>query len=178
MVRDTIDILRKKFNPVGFQRSLAHITLKAQEDYVHEEMIVDVLYQFASKHPPVELELDGLRIHYDKDTPTWNIHVSFTKNCLLRYLTPQLSHLMEALVDLQSPNALQSTRWEQSDDYYPHISVLTGKNEISPDGILKNMQNISLELPKRITCGAIILKQWAGTKWKTVKRFDLSGSAN
>jgi hypothetical protein len=161
------------YNSPGIKRWKAHITLKSEEDYIiEEEALKNILMEMVQTVHPIPLQVHTIQIHDDPENH-WNIYLS-VEGEILPVLTRKISKRFEKFVDTASPRSLQGTYWEQSNDYYPHMSIIDGHGMKEGKKLLHCIQQEAISLPRRIVCRSITLAQWEDTHWRKIITHDLT----
>lgn len=170
-----IDELRKEVNPAGVQRWAAHITLKQDADYMGTTTeLMNRLEDFCSIIRPLPLTLDGLQIREEADGESWSIYVAIQEKSLLHAHIKTLSKLLMPLTTANSKQEQSNLVWEQTDDYYPHISIVGGKGITKGRQLLDELKIKYNPTGKQIICSSVTLTQWHMTKWEKVHTFSLT----
>lgn len=168
-----IDKIRAKYSPNNFKKWKAHLTLKQDEDYlVSQHEIEGVVRMFAGDMSEVRLEFDGFKIHETKGVGC-NIYIGIKDNLGLVGKIKKLSQQMEPMIDPDSPRAFGSTKWEQSDDFYPHISIKGAATKEQAEELLGEIEKEKLVLPKIVVCKTITLANWQEDHWQAIDTFQL-----
>lgn len=173
-VATEIDNIRRAVNSPGIKRWVAHITLKQDADYPDQpEEIERRVADFAGMMKPVRLTLEGLKLRREDDGISWNIYVGIREKELLHELTKNISRILTPLTLAETAEEKQNLLWEQSDDYYPHISVIGGQDIETGKKLLKHLSS-EFDVSGQIICRSITLAKWNTDKWTRVKTFTLS----
>jgi len=164
-----IDKIRKEVDSPGLKRWVAHITLKQEADYLPESVVKmqKILKDFSQKTSPMILNLEEIALKKESDGESWNIYAKILERDFLHELTKKLSLQLVPLT--QEKNQIP---WEQTDDYYAHISIINGKDY----GEGEKLQQIlcqKYELFDRIICASITLAQWNQTHWQKIQTWEL-----
>jgi hypothetical protein len=156
---DSIETIRKRFNPTQHQIIRSHITLCREDEIEEMETILYNLEHLKASH--FELELSEL------------IRFSEGKGVLIKVIDSK-SHFKN-LRKLILKNIIAEPREHQS-----HITLMHPRNSICNDFIFEEIQKI--ELPKRLSIKRItLIEQEIGKKWNVLKEYKLenkSGKAN
>jgi len=173
-VSTEIDKIRQKYTPKNFKKWKAHITLKQDEDYLaNQEEIKKIVSGFSKTMKPVVFEFNGIQMSELKGVGC-NIYISIKDNPLLIENIKRLSQSMETVIDPDSPKAFGSTRWEQSKDFYPHIS-LKGTADINKgEVLLKEIRSEKIILNPKVICQTITLANWKDDHWEPVATYKLT----
>lgn len=172
-VQALVDNIRKKYSPNAHKKWHSHITLKQDEDY--NLTILDLIKAIdflLKKEKIISIKIHKPKIIYSNRG--WNIYMPVTSP-KLRQLIRRVSKKLERYIDPYSPNAFNSTRWEQSKEYYPHISLKGGvdKDEAVRTYNLLSKENFRLIFPFKTKCRTITLAKWDRDKWIKVKTYKL-----
>jgi 2'-5' RNA ligase len=170
-IAEKVDTLRKKYNPAAVKRWNAHITFKQDEDFLIEnEKLVNLVSNFVNNMPAFKLELDGIDMHYHEDN--YNIFVSIKKNEKLLESIKNLSKQLETFIDPNSSGALSSTKWEQSDEFFPHITIAVGKGKEQGQKLFEEIQSQKVNLKESIVCKSITIAEWNAESWKEIIKLN------
>lgn len=91
----------------------------------------------------------------------------------VRKTVKRLSKLLEPFVNPTNPESLESIRWEQSKNYYPHISIKGGFALNKAEDYFHLIQSEKLKLPKLILCKTVTLAHWKKNHWGKVATIEL-----
>jgi 2'-5' RNA ligase len=163
-IASKIDLIRKKYSNSNLKYS-AHITLKQDEDFTISSKKIFKLVSNELKNTPA-LEITLRDIAYIKNNYGYNIYLS-VKNNHIESLTRKVSKALEQYIEKKSPRALLSTHWEQSEKYYPHVSI---KGTDDKEEFLKLYPSIKresdqLNLPLKFNCDTVSIAMWSKNKW-------------
>ena len=175
-IQSKISRVKKKYSPNSFKRWPAHITLKYEEYYlISQPEIIEIVRNFFSKIPILKLTLDKPVISFLKQAEGWNINIPVKIEGTLRKLTKKLSKKMEPFIDINAPGAVVSTKWEQSNDFSPHISINGGlDSKLGRQTYLEVInENFQIDFPLNIECQSMTLAKWENKKWRRVSRIKL-----
>jgi len=170
-IQEQVDDIRKLFNPDAVRRGIAHITFKQDEDYlVRNEKIIEVIE--AQRISPFFLKMDGIKIRHDNGH--FVIFVSFEKHSDLYNAIAKLSKNLESFIDNKALDALYSTRWEQSKDFFPHITIVSGKDENNKgENLYNEIASTGFDPREIIRCNSLRLCEWDTDHWKMIHHIDL-----
>lgn len=175
-IQGKIDLVKKKYSPNGFKKWPSHITFKYDEDYLlSQEEIIDMVKNFFSKITVLKLTLDKPVISFLKQTGGWNICIPVKNETTLKKIVRTFSKKVELFIDLKSPETLVSTKWEQSRDFSPHISIKGGLGRVPGQTLYKEVlkENFHIDFPINIECYSVTLAKWKNKKWGKVCRIKL-----
>jgi 2'-5' RNA ligase len=167
-----IDKVRSRYSNLKYK---AHITLKQDEDFLIDgDKIARIVADAVVGHGPIEMTVRPCSYHRNKQG--WNIYLPVESDDL-RCLIKKASQALESRIDPKSPRAFLSTKWEQSRDFYMHIS-LKGTSKAEEFTTLFNKMRkdlLGLDLPDAIMCDSITIAQWNTrySKWQKVKTIHL-----
>lgn len=167
-----IDKVRGKYSK-SVKKWPAHITLKQDEDFkIESEKIVGILDKSLRNESCIEAGINKPKINYND--LGWNIYLP-VKSRKLNKLIQKISKRLEPFIDANSPRAFISTKWEQSKEFYSHISIKGGKNKKGEKKILSKIinENFGFELPLKIKCCSVTLTNWDNGKWRKIKTIKL-----
>lgn len=171
-VQEEIDKIRAIFNPHGVKRGLAHVTFKQDEDFlIGNDQLMEIVEKETRSLTPFVLEMDGIRIKYDEDHFT--IFVAFKSNSILNAAVADLSKILAPYVDVRSPGALKSTYWEQSVDFFAHVTIVTGKGEKEGKDLYNKIASQDFEAKGEIVCDSLSILEWNTDHWKMIGHVDL-----
>jgi 2'-5' RNA ligase len=169
-----IDKVRQKYTIKNFKKWKAHLTLKQDEDYLSgADEIGKAVAEFAGHMKPVKLELDGVKMHEIKGVGC-NIFIGIKDSPALVDSIRALSRKMESMIDPDSPRAFASTKWEQSEDFYPHISLKGTADCEQGKELLARIREEKIDLPVSAVCRAITLARWREDHWEAVDTYELN----
>lgn len=167
-----LDKIRSKYSS-SYKKYPAHITLKQDEDFlISSDEICQIVEDQTKNQKAFKIKLKNPEVAWNKIG--WNIHLPVESSDLNK-IVKQVSLALEKYIDLNSPRALLSTKWEQSGDFYIHISIKGGGLEIDPTDLLARIQkeNFDLDFSKKIICDTITVANWKTDKWQKIKSFKL-----
>lgn len=173
-IQERVDSIRRIHNPDAVKRGIAHITFKQDEDYLIEnEKIIEIVE--SQRISPFVLKMDGIKIRYDNEH--FVIFVSFEEHPGLNNAIATLSKNLEPFIDSEAPDALSSTHWEQSNDFFPHITIVSRKDENNEGKELyKEITSMGFDPKEIIRCTSLRLCEWEKNHWKTIHRINLNDS--
>lgn len=167
-----IDRIRQKYATNNINKCKAHLTLKQDEDYLSsQEEIKNIVSEFAGNMESVTLEFGDIKIH---EQSGYNIYLGLKDNSVLIENIKLLSQKMEGIVDSNSPRALMSTKWEQSNEFYLHISLKGATDADKARELLKAIKSEKMNLEPRVICKTITLANWCEGHWRAVATYELS----
>lgn len=174
-IQTKIDSVRMRYSVGGHKKWHSHITFKQDEDFLLVE--VDLIQQaldYFKNIQQIKLTLDGPKIQY-MDNDNWNIYIGISDTDYLKQSIKDFSLLIEKYIDPQSPRAFGSTKWEQSDNFYPHISLKGGSGKELGEKIFNEMsrEDFTIDFPTTINCGSVTLAKWNLDKWQELKKIQL-----
>ena len=167
-----LDKIRSKYSS-SYKKYPAHITLKQDEDFlISSNEICHIVESKITNQKAFKIRLKSPEVAWNKIG--WNIHLPVESSDLNK-IVKQVSFALEKYIDLNSPRALLSTKWEQLDDFYIHISIKGGGLEIDPTDLLAriNKENFDLDFSKEIVCDTITVANWQTDKWQKIKSLKL-----
>lgn len=171
-ISQNIDRIRAAFSSNRLDYK-AHITLKQAEDFViSEKLFADKTVELVKNYKPFDVSIKNLSAN--KSKLGWNIYLK-VESIKVVNLVKYLSKIFEKYIDPNSPGAYDSTKWEQSDEFYAHISIKgTDKKEKIEKLYLGIEQMINeLKFPKIIKCQRITVAKWENNKWTKIKSVEL-----
>lgn len=121
---------------------------------------------------PVHLTLGHLRLHQDANDTSWNIYIEIGEKELLQELTVKLSKVLTPFTKEYIDSGTNVIPWEQTDDYYPHISIINGNNMAVGSELLNTLLKDYIPLGK-ITCSSVTLTKWKSSHWQGIQTFQL-----
>lgn len=154
----------------------AHITLKQDEDYIiNADEICKIVYNQINNQTFLNVKLKRPEIARNKEG--WNIHIP-VESTELNQLVKKMSKALEDYIDPNSPRAGLSTKWEQSNKYYSHISIKGGGAKTDPKLIFKKIKNeeFGFSFPEVIDCNTITVANWQNHKWHKIKSYTLNNA--
>ena len=170
--QENIDEVRKIYNPNGIKRTIAHITFKQDEDFLIENSkLIELIKSQTKTIEPFILKMDGIKLHYDNDN--FIVFVSVKKNKRLCQEIAKISKFFEPFIDKKSPNALLSTHWEQSKEFFPHITIITGKGEKEGKSMYNQIISHKIDFKEEITCSTLSISEWDKNHRKTIHQIKL-----
>jgi len=99
--------------------------------------------------------------------------VAFKKNSKLEKVIKDFSKFCEPFIDKKSPNALVSTKWEQSKKFFPHITIAIGQGKQNGKKIYQQILSHGYTLNTSISCNSIRINQWKKDHWKIIHKIQL-----
>ena len=160
-----ISVVTKKFNS-----KTPHITIKYDEELIVDESeLIKKINRFTSKILPFEITLGNLEIN--ESSLGFNVHIPVTPKNKIVNITKSLSRIIEPYINPNSPEAFKSTRWEQSNEFYPHISIKGSDNRKEAEKIIKEAQVDYNGTSMKFIVKSMTLARWNKDKWKKVKSF-------
>jgi len=174
-IEESIDSVRKKYSIKNTKKWRAHITFKQDEDFIIDETkLAQIVIDFFKDIPSIKLKLLGPKINYFNNG-SWNIFIALSDNTFLKQKIKEFSRIAEQYVDLNSNRALSSTKWEQSDDFFVHISLKGGLEKEEGEKIFNqvNNENFEIEFPVVINCESITLANWEIDHWHKIINIPL-----
>lgn len=175
-IQEKIDLVRSKYNDSGHKKWHSHVTFKQDEDFLlTEDKAIKLIKDFFNDVAPIKIGLDGLKIKYFNNEG-WNIFIAISDNIYFRKKVKQLSLIMEQCVDLSSKNALESTKWEQGDNFYPHVSLRGGLIKAEGKRIFEQiaLENFDMMFPIKVICRSVTLARWNIDHWQEIVRIELN----
>ncbi len=167
-----IDLIRERYSNTKLPYR-AHITLKQGEDFlIDDQKIVEIASKAMINQGPIRVKIS--KVSYKKNKQGWNIFFPVTSELLVRFVC-DLSKALEPFIDQNSPRAFLSTKWEQSDEFYPHISIKGTSDKAEFTDLFQKIQNekFNLELPLTFLCDHVTVAKWDRDKWKEIKTIKL-----
>jgi len=171
-VSHKIDMIRSKYSNTSFPYQ-AHITVKQDEDYlIGTNEFIQLVVSIISNLEPVQVEINSVTSR--ADSKGYNIYLP-VKSRTLTYLTRRLSRQLEDYIDPKSPRAKLSTHWEQSKDFYAHISVRGYANQALFNDNLNKIKNedFKINFPLELLCKRLTIAQWHDGQWRAIKTIKL-----
>lgn len=150
-----------------------HITLKYDEKFtLSESELINIIAKFTLKTPPFNVKINSIKIN--SGPLGYNVHFPLFPKKTFARLTKSISKILEPHIDPKSKDAYTSTHWEQSDKYYPHVSIkgssdLNLANKYYKDAVRKYGGGKISFTAKQIT-----LAKMVDGKWERVKSFKLN----
>lgn len=167
-----IDNVRGKYSSSGVVYK-SHITLKQDEDYsINSDRLMNIVHHAISKERPFQVKIQ--KISSAKSDLGWNIYLPIDSK-RLKKLIVKLSKILMVYVDPASPRALLSTKWEQSEDFYLHISIKGASDRVKFEKLYENIknENFNLNFPEQIICNKVVVARWENSKWKAINTIEL-----
>jgi 2'-5' RNA ligase len=167
-----IDLIRERYSNTKLPYR-AHLTLKQDEDFlIDDKKIVKIVSKTLMKQGPIRVRIS--KVNYKKNKQGWNFFFP-VKSKLLARIVYDLSKTLEPFIDRNSPRAFISTKWEQSDEFYPHISIKGTSDKAEFTDLFQKIQNekFNLELPLTFLCDHVTVAKWDRDKWKEIKTIKL-----
>lgn len=167
-----LDKIRSKYSS-SYKKYPAHITLKQDEDFlISSDEICQIVEDQIKNQKVFKIKLKSPEVAWNKIG--WNIHLPVESSDLNK-IVKQVSLALEKSIDPNSPRAYLSTKWEQSNDFYIHISIKGGGSKIDPTDLLARIkeENFDLDFSKAIICDTITVANWQKDKWQNIKSFKL-----
>ena len=167
-----IDMIRGKYSNTNFPYQ-AHITLKQDEDYlIDAEKFADIITEELQAQEPILLEIN--KISSRAGSAGWNIYLP-VKARAISYLVRRLSRAVQNYIDPKSPKAMQSTEWEQSKDFYAHISIKGFNNQALSEECLAKLKNedFKIAFPIELNCNKLTIARWHDGQWKAIRTIKL-----
>jgi hypothetical protein len=167
-----IDMIRGKFSNTNFPYK-AHITLKQDEDFlIDAERFADIIAAQLRETEPIQLEIN--QVSGRPSDNGWNIYLP-VKSRAIPYLVRKMSRAVEAYIDPKSPKAMQSTVWEQSKDFYAHISIKGLNNQGLFEDCLAKLKNEDFKIgfPIELVCNRLTIARWHDGQWKAIRTIKL-----
>lgn len=171
-VSHKIDMIRSKYSNTSFPYQ-AHITVKQDEDYLIEaDEFVQLVESLVDGLESVQVEINSVTSHADSEG--YNIYLPVKSRTLI-YLTRRLSRQLEEYIDPKSPRAKLSTHWEQSKDFYTHISIKGYTNQTLFEDDLNKIKNedFKIDFPLELICQHLTIAQWHDGQWRALKTIKL-----
>ena len=168
-----IDSVKKNFGN-NYKKWEAHITFKQDEDFnFTAKEAIKIVESYFKEKSEYQITINKPEISFFDDN--WNIYLPITKNTRLSNDIKKYSKLIEKYIDPKSPNAYESTKWEQSVNFYPHISLKGGKVKNAGRAIYEKISksNFDFKFPRTIQIKSITLAKWKLTQWKKIKTIQL-----
>jgi len=174
-IQSKIDSIRKKYSIGGHKKWYSHITFKQDEDFLlsDSEIAKQTSDHFKNIHS-IRLVLDGPKIQY-MDDDKWNIYIALSGIDYLKQSIKEFSQLLEKSIDPQSPKAFGSTKWEQGDSFYPHISLKGGVGKENGKKIFSKIikEDFKIDFPISIVCKFVTLAKWDIDRWQELVKIKL-----
>jgi len=165
---DPIDAIRKIHNPSAVGRWKAHITVKQDEDYIDKEgQLLEVIKQHFSNSPKIPCILGSSKIKKISEEK-YMVYIPVISKELNNFVS-SLSKTVEPLVSSISEDALQSTHWEQSKDFFGHITISSNIKTLSFAKEIADLLDKKLENFHEIfEISSLSLCKWKNNKWNEV----------
>ena len=170
--QEAINAIKKIYNPEAIKRGPSHITFKQDEDFtIENSRLIELVESETKGLEPFILEMNGIKIHYDNDN--FIVFASFKSNPALNLEIAKLSKVLQPYVDKKSPNALDSTLWEQSTEFFPHITIATGKGLKEGEVLYKKIISHDFNAKEQIICNSLTILEWDKDYWKEIHHIYL-----
>ena len=173
-IRNKIDVIRKKYSTGGHHKWYSHITFKQDEDFLSSDSdMVQKIRDFFKNIKSFKLNILGPKIRVINDN--WNIYIAISNDDYLKECIKSFSQSVEKFIDSESPQAFNSTKWEQGSDFYPHISlkggcgIEDGKKMFS----LISKEKFEIDFPASIICDSVTLARWQENHWHGIEQVKL-----
>ena len=169
-----IDSVKKNFGN-NYKKWEAHITFKQDEDFdFNTQEATEIVGSYFTGKSKYQITINKPKISFFDDN--WNIYLPITKNIRLSSDIKAFSKLIKKYINPKSPHAYKSTKWEQSADFYPHISLKGGKGKNIGVTIYKKIlkSNSNFTFPQSLQVKSITLAKWKLTKWERIKTIQLA----
>ena len=168
-----IDRIRSRYSD-GFKKYPAHITLKQDEDFlVTGDQIGQIVETQIKDQQALKVRLKRPVIIRNKIG--WNIYLPIESDDLQQRVR-RISRALENFIDPDSPRAFLSTKWEQSSDFYAHVSIKGGGLETDPTDLLARIQkeDFDIDFSKEIVCNTITVANWQTDRWQQIGSFKMN----
>lgn len=171
-ISSSIEGIIKKVSPKSIPKLQPHITIKYDEDLLIEEpKMIDMVEEFASNLSPFAIRLGELQIN--ESNLGFNVYIQAQPRKKIVNIVHNISKLIEPFINPNSPDAFKSTKWEQSDKFYPHISIKGASDRIGAEKILNIASKYYKNNKSEFNVESITLARWNKNRWKKVKSFKL-----
>ena len=166
LLKDTVDGIRKIYNPQGLARWEAHMTIKQDEDYSVDEnalseIVKRVLFNFKT------LTYDLGEPAYKEIAPQRYMVYIPIHSPEIKEFVKTLSMAMEPFIHSQAEDAYKSTRWEQSEEFFLHCTISTSLQTMKEVEVLMGLMREALEnIPKSYLLESLFLCHWEKDKWE------------
>lgn len=162
---ESIDTLRGRYNPAAVKRWSPHITLKQDEDYACHGKDLSALCERSLRGVfPLEVKCKDV---IAKGGPGGMLYLGVDSIQLVE-MVKRLSISMESYIAMLTADAGKSTRWEQSDGFFPHITIAPKSNDQS---LTEARQLLAPWVGKVVQIQSASLCRWDTDHWSLVKRF-------
>jgi len=171
-ISQKIDLMREKYSNSGLSYK-AHLTLKQDEDFlISDEKIIKIVSDVLSNRRPVQLTINPPS--YNENKTGWNIFLPVRPKAIAK-LVSDLSKALEPHIDPDSPRSFLSTKWEQSDKFYPHISIKGTAKKSDFKKIFREIKNSAFnsQYPAKVICNQVTIAKWNRNKWEKIAAITL-----
>jgi 2'-5' RNA ligase len=171
-IASKIDKVKSKYRHSP-KRYPAHITLKQDEDFlINADEICGIVHDQIKNQKQFNVKLGKPQIM--PNDWGWNIYLP-VKSKGLNELVKKISKSLEKFIDPKGFHAFLSTKWEQSNNFYGHISIKGGDKEDDHKNLLAKIkkEKFGFTFPKNIVCDTITVANLKNNKWEKVKSFNL-----
>jgi len=166
-ISQKIDLMREKYSNSGLSYK-AHLTLKQDEDFlISDKKIVEIVSDVLSNQESIRLTIS--QASYNENKTGWNIFLPVRSKIIVK-LVSDLSKALEPYIDPDSPRSFLSTKWEQSDKFYPHISIKGTAKKSDFKKIFREIKKsrFNLGYPVKVTCSQVTIAKWNRDKWEKI----------
>jgi len=165
-----IDFVKKKYGSSSLKKWPAHLTLKYEEELIiNPDILLQIMSEFAQAQQPIQLKIGNLKVNRQKNG--WNIYLAI-ENKEYQDIVKELNQKLKPYVNKASKNAFHSTNWEQSKNYYPHISIKGGSKLKDLSKVFDLVKLEDLNFPETIECCSFTVAFWDKDRWKKVKTYQ------
>ncbi|MFA6421975.1 MAG: hypothetical protein WCV92_01075 [Candidatus Buchananbacteria bacterium] len=175
-IQSKIDPIRKKYSPGRHKKWPTHTTFKQDEDFLlSDSQISKITQDYFKNISSIKLTIDEPQIKYYLDNDNWNIHLAISGANYFKKCIKEFSILLEKFIDGKSPNAFGSTKWEQGDDFYPHISLKGGSSKEAGAKMFSEIINedFKIDFPIETKCQSVTLAKWHIDQWQELLKIKL-----
>jgi len=168
-----INDLREELFPGKKPKWQPHITIKYDEPLLIEEKeLIKLVASYVKELKPISIRLGNIKIN--KSSLGINVYIPAMPEQKMIGMVKDLSKRIEPYINKKASQAGKSTKWEQSPEFYPHISIKGAKDYNQAKEIRDNAQQKYLDVPKEFILESITLAKWDKDKWQKVETFKIA----
>ena len=173
-LQNSLDEIRKIYNPEAVIRGKPHITLKQDEDFsISSEAIIKCVEAVMSKSLPLPIQLLGAKIL--KISPEKYMVYVGVGSLLFVQKVKQLSKILEQHIAFITEDAGNSTTWEQSKQFFPHITIaLNLSNQEEANVVAQKVDGALKNFSREVYCTTVSVGKWSEKKWQILKTISSS----
>lgn len=171
----SLDFLRSELSKSNLVYP-AHITIKQDEDYrVNIKQFIKIVTGIILKYNAFQIKID--KPASKKSDLGWNVYLP-VRSPELRSLTLELCEILKPLIDTNSPRALLSTNWEQSEEHFSHISIKGTSDEDKHRELISKINNyeFNISFPYKCVCSTVTIAVWHNNAWQVMKKLRLKNA--